>query len=67
MRVILYTTHCPQCKILSKMLDDKGIKYKQVTDVELMKQKGFTAVPQLEIDSKIMNMKEAMQWIKETK
>ena len=23
----LYTTHCPQCKVLQAKLDEKGIKY----------------------------------------
>ena len=62
---ILYTTHCPQCKVLEKMLDDKGVKYEVETDVEKMSSKGFSSVPRFEHDGKIMNMKDTMKWLRE--
>ena len=65
MSVILYTTHCPQCIVLSNILKDNNIEYKEVTDVEIMRKKGFVSVPRVEVDGKIMTMKETMDWIKE--
>lgn len=62
--VIMYTTHCPQCKVLEKMLDDKKIEYTQITDINTMKSKGVRSVPYLEIDGALKNFKESMEWIR---
>ena len=48
--VIMYTTHCPQCKVLEKMLNDKKIEYTQITDINIMKSKGIQSVPYLEVE-----------------
>ena len=39
--------------------------YEKVSDVEIMKQKGFMSVPMLEVDGNIMNYLEAINWVKE--
>ena len=62
--VIMYTTHCPQCKVLEKMLNDKKIEYTQITDIDTMKSKGIQFVPYLEIDGELKNFKESMEWIR---
>lgn len=62
--VIMYTTHCPQCKVLEKMLDDKKIEYTQIADINTMKSKGIQSVPYLEIDGVLKNFKESMEWIR---
>ena len=61
--IILYTIDCPKCKVLEKKLEHKCIEFDKCYDVELMKSKGFTQTPQLEIDNKIMNFTEAIQWV----
>lgn len=65
MEVVLYEHGCPKCKVLKTKLDQKGIKYENVTNVEVMKSKGFTTAPKLEVDGTIMDFKEAVDWIKE--
>lgn len=65
MSIILYTTHCPKCLVLEKKLASKNIEFEEITDNELMLKKGFTMVPVLEVDGKIMNFKEANTWINE--
>lgn len=62
--VIMYTTHCPQCKVLEKMLNDKKIEYTQITDIDVMKSKGIQSVPYLEIEGELKNFKESMEWIR---
>lgn len=62
--ITMYTTHCPQCKVLEKMLNDKKIEYTQVTDIDTMKSKGIQSVPYLEIDGVLKNFKESMEWIR---
>lgn len=63
--VILYEHGCPRCKVLKSKLDQKGIKYENITDVEAMKRKGFTEAPKLEVNGVIYDFKEATEWIKE--
>ena len=65
MKVILYTTHCPKCTVLEKKLTSKNIPYEEVTDVDLMINKGFDAMPVLEVDDTIMDFKIANTWINE--
>ena len=63
--VILYEHGCPRCKILKMKLDQNGIQYESVNDVEVMKEKGFTEAPKLEVDGVVMGFKDAVDWIKE--
>lgn len=65
MEVILYTTHCPQCRMLEKRLEDSGIQYTEKTDVQEMIDKGFTNVPVLVVDGKAMQVREAVAWVDE--
>lgn len=64
-KVVLYEHGCPKCKILKIKLDQKGIVYETVNDVEVMKAKGFSEAPKLEVDETVMGFKEAVEWIKE--
>lgn len=65
MKVILYTTHCPKCKVLTAKLKAKGVDYEEVTDVDVMRDKGFMSAPMLEVDGKIMTFVEAIKWVNE--
>lgn len=60
---ILYSTHCPKCKVLEKKLQDKKIEYEEINDIDIMQAKGFMAAPVLEVDGKIMMFKDAVDWI----
>lgn len=63
MPIILYSTHCPQCIILENMLKELNISYIENNDTETMIEMGFKSVPMLQVNDKIMNMKDAMAWI----
>ena len=63
--VILYEHGCPRCKVLKAKLDKSGIKYENINDVEVMKAKGFSEAPKLEVDGTIMDFKDAVKWIGE--
>ena len=63
MTVILYTTHCPKCKVLEKKLAAKNITYTEITDTDVMLEMGFDATPMLEVDGQIMDFKAASDWI----
>lgn len=63
MNVILFSNHCPRCNVLESKLKQKSIDYKEVNDVEIMTQRGFTTVPMLEVDGVVYDFKQAVEWI----
>lgn len=64
-KVILYSTHCPRCKVLTVKLQQKEIVFEEVNDVEVMTAKGFKEAPKLEVDGVVMDFKQAVDWLKE--
>ena len=64
-KVILYSTHCPRCKVLSLKLKQKNIVYEEVNDIEEMTANGFKEAPKLEVDGVVMDFTEAVKWIGE--
>ena len=61
--IILYTTHCPKCNILTVKLDEKNIKYHTIDDVEIMKEKGLTTVPVIQVNGELLEFKAAVDWV----
>lgn len=62
-KIILYSTGCPKCRILETKLSQKNIDYEVNNDVDLMQEKGFTTLPMLDIDGKIMDFGNAVKWV----
>ena len=65
MNVVLYTTHCPKCRVLETKLKQKGIEYQEVTDTAVMQEKGFEFVPVLEVDGTAYEFRAAVKWTEE--
>lgn len=65
--ITLYSTNCPQCKIVEKLLNDAGYEYDLVSDVQLMIDKGFSSAPMVDVDGQIMNAQEVFQWLNNSK
>ena len=63
MKVILYSTGCPKCRVLKTKLDKKNINYTENNNVEEMLELGFDLLPVLKVDDDIMNFTEANDWI----
>lgn len=63
MKIVLYTTGCPKCKVLEKKLGLKNIQYSIVTDEEEIRNTGFLSLPLLIVDDKIMTFTEAIDWV----
>lgn len=63
-KVILYEHGCPRCKVLKSKLDQSGITYETVNDVEIMRAKGFDEAPKLEVGDAVYGFKEAVEWLK---
>lgn len=62
-KVVLYSNHCVQCKVLEDLLKKHNIKYSVVDDVNTMLNLGLTHMPVLEIDGKFMQFKDAYNYI----
>ena len=61
--IILYTTHCPKCNILKAKLDEKNIEYKEIDNIDLMKDMGMQIVPMLCIKGDLLEFKAAVDWV----
>lgn len=62
---VLYSTHCPKCKMLEKRLIERNIPYIECSDVDLMLSKGIKAAPFLEVDGELMDFGKAWKWASE--
>lgn len=61
----LFSTRCPKCRILEKKLEQKGIEYVEVNDIQQMLDMGLSTVPWLEVDGQMMDFNQANKWINE--
>lgn len=64
-KIVLYTIGCPQCKVLEKKLDSKGIQYEVNESKEEMIALGIKSAPVLKIDDRLMKFSEAVKWVNE--
>ena len=63
----LYSTGCPKCRVLEKKLAEKSIEYNLISDKDIMKEKGLSFLPVLEIDDRLLEFKDAVNWVNEEK
>jgi glutaredoxin len=62
--IILYHTDgCPQCQLILRLLNNKNIKFKSETNIDVMLNLGINHTPTLQVDNKMMTGKEAFDWI----
>ena len=61
--IVLFSNECPKCKVLKKKLQMCEIHYSENKDYNRMKELGFTSVPMLQVNEKMLNFCEAVQWI----
>lgn len=61
--VILYSTGCPRCIVLSKKLAQSGIPFTVVSDVDKMIEMGFQTAPILSVNGKTMEFGDAVRWV----
>lgn len=59
----LYTTHCPQCRVLEGKLNAANIQYEECTDQDEMINRGFKSVPMLEVNGEVMPFAAAIKWV----
>ena len=63
MKVILYSTGCPKCNVLTNKLNEKEVKYETINDVEVMTNLGISQVPVLSVDGVLLPFNKAINWV----
>ena len=66
-KIILYTTHCPKCRVLEKKLNDKNVKFELCDDVQVMKKLNIFSAPMLSVDGKIIDFYNAVKFVNQYK
>lgn len=59
----LYSTGCPKCKILEMKLNQKQIKFNEISDCSKLIEKNILAVPVLEVDGKFYDFSESVKLV----
>ena len=63
MKLKLYTTHCPKCKVIENKLNSKHVEFEMIDDVERINEAGITELPVLEVEGKQMSFLEANKYV----
>lgn len=61
--ITLYSTECPQCIVLKKKINSKGLTFKENNDIETMRDMGITYVPVLQVNDTLMDFAAACRWV----
>jgi glutaredoxin len=68
MTVKMYTTHCPKCNVMERKLKEANIEFEEIDDnakvLEVATSLGFTMAPLLEVDGRVMDFKDGIEWIR---
>ena len=65
MNVVLYTTNCPKCRILKQKLEESGVDFQTIDDIESMTKRGMTTSPMLGVDDELFGFSQALIWMEE--
>ena len=65
MNIILYKgPTCPKCRVVALKIDQKGIKYEVIDDVQQILAAGVKTIPTLEVDGvRYSDVKACNDWI----
>jgi len=54
-KITLFSTNCPKCNVLKTKLDQKKIEYSIETNIDRMRELGFSSAPILRIETQVPN------------
>lgn len=64
--MILFSTNCPQCKVLEMKLKQKGIEFEICYDIQELVDMGIKRAPVLKIDDeKYLGFSDAVKFVNE--
>lgn len=56
--------NCPMCEMLKEKLNENNISFEEIQDKEILKSKGITHVPCLEMENNtILKLADALKWV----
>ena len=61
--IVLYSTHCPKCKVLETKLKQKGIEYTEINDVTELIENGYKSAPILKVNEKYLEFSDAVKYV----
>lgn len=64
-KVTVYSIGCPKCVVLEKKLKSEGIPFDVCSDVNTIKELGFSVLPMMQVDTNLLDFNHAIKWIKE--
>ena len=62
--ILYHQDGCGMCKAIEMMLNKKGIEFESVKDIEVMKSRGITGTPTLEVDGQRYVKNQCLDWIR---
>ena len=66
--IVLYSSHCPKCDMIEKILKEKGINFDVVYDenvyLPLAEENNIDSMPFANVNGKVLNTKELQEYIK---
>lgn len=63
-KILLYSTGCPKCNVLKRKMEMKNIAYEEISDLNVLQEKGLQSVPYLQVnDGELMDFSAANAWI----
>ena len=65
MKPVLYTTHCPKCKVLEAKLKEKKVDYDIVDDKKQILEEGIRTVPVLVVNGARLDFLNAVRYVNE--
>lgn len=63
MNIVLYSTHCPKCRVLEMKLKKKNINYEECNDLDEMLKLGISSAPYLKVGEELYPFSEAVKWV----
>lgn len=68
MDIILYTSHCPKCKVLEVKLQKAKVDYKEVeinqNNIDYLISNGIMSAPCLKVDGEMLEFTKALEFLK---
>ena len=62
-KIILYTIHCPNCKVLERKLQSRNIPFEICDDINKMEKLGIRSAPVLSINGELNTFANALRWV----
>lgn len=56
---------CPKCHVLKLKLNQKGIEYSEIQDVDKMVEMNILSLPMMDVDGALLTFEQAVKYVNE--